>query len=55
MERRRDNFIGIHKTKKPTLADISQTLKISVRLLKTRNMLLLLMVFVYLGKYSYKC
>jgi len=54
IERRRDNFIGIHKTKKVTLADIGQTLKISGRLLKTRNMLLLLLLFIYLGKSSYK-
>lgn len=35
---------------KITLADIKETMKIAVRLLKTRNMLLLLIPFAYTGK-----
>ncbi len=49
--RRRDSLIEVKKT---TLANVGQTLKIIFRLLKTRNMLLLLIVFAYLGKYYYK-
>jgi hypothetical protein len=50
MERRRDNLITTNKEKKITLADVGQTLKIGGRLLKTRNMLLLLILAVLLGK-----
>jgi hypothetical protein len=37
---------------KVTLADIGHTLKIALRLLKTKNMLLLLITFAYTGKLS---
>jgi len=54
IERRRDGLIKSDKEKESTLTDINQTLKTSVRLLKTRNMRLLLSLFIYLGKYFYE-
>ncbi len=42
------------KIKKTSLTNVIQTLKISGQLLKTRNMLLLLILFAYLGKYYFK-
>jgi hypothetical protein len=54
IERRRDGLIKSDKETKSTLTDINQTLKTSVRLLKTRNMRLLLSLFIYLGKYFYE-
>jgi hypothetical protein len=53
LERRRDTLIKIYVEKKGSLADIGQTLKTIGRLLKTRNMLLLLVLFAYLGKCLY--
>ena len=50
IEGRRDNLIKIDEEKKSTPTDFSQTLKTTGRLLKTRNILLLLLLFVYLGK-----
>jgi hypothetical protein len=55
IERRHDNLIEKQETKKNTLANVGQTLKTIGKLLKTRNMLLLLILFTYLGKYDYKC
>ncbi|CAF1177430.1 unnamed protein product [Adineta steineri] len=49
VEKRRDNIPPIEEPKKSTAADIVQTLKVAVRLLKTRNMLLLLIPFSYTG------
>jgi len=54
IERRRDGLIKSDKEKTNTLADISRTLKVAGRLLQTRNMLLLLILFIYLGKYFYE-
>jgi hypothetical protein len=51
IEGHREGLIEADKEKKSTLATIGQTLKIAGRLLKTRNILLLLIVFVYTGKY----
>ena len=53
MEQRENSVIRNNETKKISLASIGQTLKISGQLLKTRNMLLLLIVFAYLGKYYF--
>lgn len=50
-EKRQNSSI---KEKKETLADIIQTLKIAGQLLKTRNMLALLILFAYLGKILYE-
>ena len=52
IEQRRENLIKTDKEKKDTFIDIIQTLKIAGRLLKTRNMLLLLILFIYLGRYN---
>jgi hypothetical protein len=52
LDQRRNGLIKPEKDKTSTLADISQTLKTAGRLLKTRNMRLLLIIFVFLGKYS---
>jgi len=54
IERHRDGLIKSDKEKQNTLADINRTLKIAGQLLKTRNMLLLLILFIYLGKYFYE-
>jgi hypothetical protein len=54
IEERRDRIIMINETKKGTLTGIGQTLKIFLRLLKTRHMFLLLFLFTYMGKYHYK-
>jgi hypothetical protein len=51
IERRRKGLIKSDKEKKITLRDIGQTLKTAGRLLKTRNMLLLLVLSVYASKY----
>jgi len=53
MEQRENSVIRNNETKKSSLASIVQTLKISGQLLKTRNMLLLLIIFAYLGKYYF--
>ncbi len=45
IERRRNILI-----KTDTLTNFTQTLKTAGRLLKTRNMLLLLILFAYIGK-----
>lgn len=52
-EQRENSVIRNNETKKSSLARIVQTLKISGQLLKTRNMLLLLIIFAYLGKYRF--
>jgi hypothetical protein len=54
MEQRRDGLIKGDKEKKDTLAGISSTLKEAGRLLKTRNMLILLCLAIYLGKSFYE-
>jgi len=50
VEKRRDNLNRSDEPKKSALEDISQTLKLAGKLLKTRNMLLLLIPFAYSGK-----
>ncbi len=54
IERRLDTLHRIYDVKKDALADIKRTFKTVGQLLKTRNMLLLLILFAYLGKYLYK-
>ncbi len=54
IERRRDDLIKPDQEKKSALADIIQTLKIAGRLLKTRHMLLLQILFIYLGENFYE-
>ncbi|CAF2311775.1 unnamed protein product [Rotaria sp. Silwood2] len=49
VEKNRDTLIRNVEEKRNTLVDIVQTLKIAVKLLKTRNMLLLLIPFAYSG------
>ncbi|CAF3966651.1 unnamed protein product [Adineta steineri] len=49
IERRQSNSQLSNKEEKITMANIAETLKIAVRLLKTRNMLLLLISFAYTG------
>ncbi|CAF0905754.1 unnamed protein product [Rotaria sordida] len=49
VEKNRDTLIHTVEERRNTLVDIVQTLKIAVRLLKTRNMLLLLLPFAYSG------
>lgn len=53
MDQRRDNATKKDQIKRSSLTNIVQTLKISGQLLKTRNMLLLLILFIYLGKYFF--
>ncbi len=50
VEKRRDNLNRSDEPKKSALEDISRTLKLAGKLLKTRNMLLLLIPFAYSGK-----
>jgi len=54
IERRRDGLIKGDKEKKDTVPGISSTLKEAGRLLKTRNMLILLCLAIYLGKSFYE-
>jgi hypothetical protein len=54
IERRRDTLIKVYEEKNGTLSDIGRTLKTAGQLLKTRNILLLLVLFFYLGKCLYK-
>ena len=53
LERPRDTLIKIYVQKRSSLVHIGQTLKTMGRLLKTRNMLFLLVLFAYLGKCLY--
>ncbi len=49
-ERRKDGLIKPDEEKESAFAGIIRTLKIAGRLLKTRHMLLLQILFVYLGE-----
>ena len=49
IEINRDVLNRNHEEKKGTLADVCHTLKIAMKLLSTRNMLLLLIPFAYSG------
>jgi hypothetical protein len=49
LERRQSNSPPSDREGKVSLFDVIQTLKVAVRLLKTRNMLLLLVPFAYTG------
>ena len=51
MERKRDLLLKPNEEKTSVLADIGQTLKVAVRLLKTRHIILLLVLFMHLGEY----
>lgn len=50
VEKRRDQSNQPDQPKKGVLRDISETLSIAASLLKTRNMLLLLIPFAYSGR-----
>jgi hypothetical protein len=50
VERRQSDSQPSNVEGKIRLADITETMKIAIRLLKTRNMLLLLIPFAYTGK-----
>ena len=50
VEKRRETVVPTDLPKKSTLADIVLTLKVALKLLRTRNMLLLLIPFAYSGK-----
>lgn len=50
VEKRRENPNRPEEPRKSVLADIVRTLKVAGNLLKTRNMLLLLIPFAYSGK-----
>ena len=50
LERRRDTLIKIYEEKKDSFASFGQTLKTIGQLLKTRNILLVLVLFTYLGR-----
>lgn len=52
VEKNRVTLNRTEEEKRGSLADIVHTLKVAVRLLKTRNMLLLLIPFAYSGKYD---
>jgi len=54
MERRRDGLIKAAKEKKDAVIGISSTLKEAGQLLKTRNMLILFSLAIYLGKSFYE-
>ena len=51
MERKRDLLLNTDDEKKSAPANIGQTLKVAGRLLKTRHMILLQVLFIYLGGY----
>lgn len=50
VEKRRENPNRSDEPKRSVLADLSRTLNIAGKLLRTRNMLLLLIPFAYSGK-----
>ena len=54
MERKRDTLIKPDGEKTSALAGIVETLKVAGRLLKTRNMIILQVLFVYLGEHFHR-